>query len=131
MATATEPATEAADDNKRKSLTLQERFDVVDFLVERDTPIVADTKIEAARIISLATGIEVTPPQVDYLVDQLPKLELGRKIQIGGASNHALASKIAELENSIKEHASKVEDYAAHCNQLAQALAALERKVAG
>lgn len=88
---------------ERKQMTLQERLDIIDYLRARTAPIVGDTKAEVARQISAACGVEVTSAQVDYLVASLPKLELGRHIQVGPVTNAALAAEIKSLSNRVAD----------------------------
>ena len=109
---------EAKDQPKRSSLTLQERLDVIDFLRSQHEPITAATKVEAAAIISEATGVQISAAQIDYLIDQTPKADLGRKIAIGSgvdwqrahAELQGLVRQQSELINALTIRLTKLED---------------------
>lgn len=77
-----ETTTVEATETKRQTLSLQDRFKVIDWLRVRVEPIIAATKIEAAAIVSEACGVTVTASQLWYMVDELPDYGLGAKFAI-------------------------------------------------
>lgn len=69
-------------ETKRQTLSLQDRFKVIDWLRGRVEPIVAATKTEAAAIVSEACGVTVTASQLWYMIDELPDYGLGARFAI-------------------------------------------------
>ena len=84
-----------------RRLSMQERLDVVDCLRARSELIVAETKAEAARTVSQLSGVEVSAAQLDYIIESLPKLDLGTKIQVGPVSVAAITANVAKLEENM------------------------------
>lgn len=70
-----------AAESNRKILNLQERLDVIDYLRGLQAPIYGRTKVEIARKVAEATGIDYLNPQsLYYIVEQTPKAKLDEKL---------------------------------------------------
>lgn len=84
-----------------RRLSMQERLDVVDCLRARTELIVAESNAEAARIVSQLSGVEVSAAQLNYIIEALPKLDLGAKIQVGPVSVAAITAELAKLKLDV------------------------------
>ena len=84
-----------------RRLSMQERLDVVDCLRARTELIVAESKAEAARIVSQLSGVDISGAQLDYIIEALPKLNLGAKIQVGPVSVAAITAELAKLKLDV------------------------------
>lgn len=105
--TTTEQAA-APEEAAKSKLTMEDRIDILDYIRGQQSPIIAETKVQAADIVSKATGIEITPSQLDYLITSLPKHNLAAKFAIGNTNEVKLAKQIAELETSFAAMAKRV-----------------------
>lgn len=84
-----------------RRLSMQERLDVVDCLRARTELIVAESKAEAARIVSQLSGVDISGAQLDYIIEALPKLNLGAKIQVGPVSVAAITAELAKVKLDV------------------------------
>ena len=70
--------------SKRKTLSLGERIQVVDYLRSLAEPIVADSNVEIANIVSTGSGVEIGWQQLKYMIDDptMAKWKLGDKVHV-------------------------------------------------
>lgn len=75
---------EASASSKRKTLTMGERYKVIDYLRAQVEPIAADSNAAVAALVSGATGIEINWQQLKYMIDDpsLAEWKLGSKLYV-------------------------------------------------
>ena len=116
--TTTEQASPPEEAAKSK-LRMEDRIDILDYIRGQQSPIMAETKVQAADIVSKATGIEITPSQLDYLISSLPKHYLASKFAIGNTNEIKLAKQIADLEDYVKNLSKRMGVLVASVNESA------------
>lgn len=76
--------TEASTASKRKTLTMGERYKVLDYLRAQVEPIAADSNTAVAALVSGLTGIDINWQQLKYMIDDpsLAEWKLGTKVYV-------------------------------------------------
>jgi len=69
---------------KRKTLSMGERYKVIDYLRAQVEPIAADSNAAVAALVSGATGIDINWQQLKYMIDDpsLGEWKLGTKVYV-------------------------------------------------
>ena len=107
--------TSEASASKRKTLTMGERYKVIDYLRAQVEPIAADSNTAVAALVSGATGIEINWQQLKYMIDDpsLAEWKLGSKLYVKSMlsvedqlqacyeRDIEFASKVAQLESKL------------------------------
>ena len=71
-----------ASASKRKTLSLSDRFKVVDYLRSQPEPIVGDSSAAIAIHVSTATGVDINWAQLKYMLDELTEMKLSAKVHV-------------------------------------------------
>lgn len=97
--------------SKRKTLSLGERIKVVDYLRARVEPIVADSNMAIAAVVSDATQVEINWQQLKYMIDDptLADMRLADKVHVKSPlTEDALEMRVAQLEAKLADLTSRV-----------------------
>ncbi len=111
-----ETKTEETATNKRKTLSLGERIKVIDYLRSLVEPIVADSGLAVAAVVSAATQVEINWQQLKYMIDDLAEMNLGSKVHVKSAATtdedriSALEARIVQLESRMSVLAGRIDD---------------------
>ncbi len=87
---------------ERSVMPFAERVKLVDYLRALRSPIAAETKAEASKLVAEALGLELTWNHIRYVIEQMPADKLADKFVIGDEADRGLALKIIELEERVK-----------------------------
>jgi|GEM_PF-3377566 len=94
---------------KRKTLSLGDRLRVIDYLRGLVEPIVADSNVAAAAIVSAAVKFEINWPQLKYMIDDvtLEEWKLVSKVHIRSSESLSpiqdAIDRIVSLEKRVDE----------------------------
>jgi chromosome segregation ATPase len=127
MMTATQPdllegqSEQAAEpvesEGTRKPLSFGDRLKVVDLLRQAHEPFIADSKAAIAKLVSDASGIQISWAQLRYLIDDLEEYKLGDKIHVRTkdspeARESLLTARIEAIQKQISDLSEQVTDLA-------------------
>ena len=130
---ATEPVTDEPAPSTKSNLSLQERFDVIDWLRTRLEPVFCDTWVAAAKLVTEETKVEVSPSQIAYIIRELPKLALDTKLVIGTATSDsariaAMSTQLADARSEHERHESLIANHEQRIAHLESLIADAEAK---
>jgi len=102
-----------ASASKRKTLSLSDRFKVVDYLRSQPEPIVGDSSNAIAIHVSTATGVDINWAQLKYMLDELTEMKLSAKVHVRTLLTPedermaAMEARLAQVEERLSELASR------------------------
>ena len=118
----TEVQEQEAASSKRKTLSMGERYKVIDYLRAQVEPIAADSNAAVAALVSAATGIDINWQQLKYMIDDtsLAEWKLGTKVYV---------KSMLSVEDQLQSCYDRDIEFLAKVSQLEAKLAALTDRV--
>lgn len=125
---------EASAAAKRKTLSMGERYKVIDYLRAQVEPIAADSNAAVAALVSGATGIEINWQQLKYMLDDpsLAEWKLSTKVYVKSMLSvedqlQACYERDIAFEAKLNQLAAKLDDASTAIYKLTQVALTLKR----